>query len=433
MDNKAILGKDLLDKSILILIPGRKSASTVESILKGWGFTTVHVVHSMIEAMNRLQSYPVEIVASELEIGNSDAFQLFRIMHDNHDFDHVGTIVFSTNTTESIVANAVEKNIDAVISRPFTEQTVVECFAEVIKKRFQPSPYVASVEKAKALILNKNYGEASVILEEAVTRYEKPALACFLLGEIAIHKEQLSRAEEYFKKGLDYKPRNLKCLIGMVFCLRSAGKLEDAYEYTKTLIKIYPTNQKRLKFAISFSSDNNLLKDLYFFLEITTLVENPEKSLSVVITRESLRHFNEMYKEDKKKANNMINIMRLHSKDDLNSRIKLMELLLENDLILQANKELSYCRKNNADTDRFRFLEAGLLYELKQYVDCVRAAQVLNERSSGFPEINLILSKAYLALGDLEKAKQYSDIAIREIPFSFEAKMLFEDINKKMK
>lgn len=423
----AITGKNIL------ILDQSSGANIAKGILAEAGFNSVKIATNTIQAMELLQKQPFDVVASELYLGNTNAFVLYDRIRDNNEFDKIGFIMFATNASKGLAAQAVEREIDAIISKPFTAKAVTDVFTEVIKKRFSPSRYAATLEKAKAEIEAGKYEQAFNILGDALTLDAKPALANYYLAEIMIRKGNIDTSEDYFKKGLSFKPNNLKCLFGLAFCMEKKKQQEEAYKISKRIINLYPTSQKRMKFLIDYAMEKKLQDDLFFFIGVATNIEfmsdDFKKDLAWKST-ELARSFM-LNKADVTKANTLIITARKLAFSDLPLRRELADILIDSGSPDFAEKEISYCKQNKDTSDDLLYVDAKAAFALKQYMPAIKLCQELINKRYYKPEVYLLVARAYNALSDLDRAVKFAAIALKEMPDSFAAKQLLEDTTHK--
>ena len=422
------ISKDLLDKQILILTRSKVGGGVVKQILSDYGFTKIATVSSPIKAMDFLHSNSVDIISSELHLGDTNAFTLFDRMRDNHAFDRVAFVMFATNASKGLVAQAVEEDIDAVISKPFTAQTITETFTRVISAKFEPSEYKKKIEEAVKENKNKAYEKAEKLFKEAIKLDKKPALAYYYLGEIAIIKDNIQQAESYFREGLTYKPNNLKCSFGLVFCLEKREEYAESYVVTKKLIGLYPTSQRRLEFAIEYANEIKNYDEQYFFIGVASTVEFMQDSFKRLLVKASVGLAQILFENDQKRAMTLIATARKYSFHDYAVRRRLAKIFLDNNKLDLADKELAFCKRNGDKSDDLLILEAKMSYATKQYYPCIKTLQALQAKNFPGVDIYILMSRAYLAMNDFDRASKAVSYVVKEMPDNYEARVLLDEI-----
>ncbi len=275
--------RDYIQKvDVLIVDKNPSSRSRLLKVMYDLGCkrNRIHTAGDMTEAEELISAKDIGVVLSDYFIGGGSGFDLFKMVRQRFpDKKELSLILVTSNISQTAVAKAAEEDVDSFIIKPYTVQSIQENLIATVANKVKPSDYIQKIEKAKALLLNKNFDEALVILNEAVNMHQKPALALFYIGQAEYMKRALEDARGAYSTGLSFNNIHFKCLIGLYEMFLEQKKYSEAYQVVKKIAKFFPANPDRLAQIVRLAVQTENYDDMQMYYEIFTSLDERTESL----------------------------------------------------------------------------------------------------------------------------------------------------------
>jgi CheY-like chemotaxis protein len=273
--------KSIVSKTTVLVIDSNSlTRSIISTSLKDCGFKSIEKVQNHIEAISLFQEKVFDVVICEWdeEEERSTLSLLSTIRGDYRFVDSVLIVVCQAVSTEGLI-KAVENDIDAFLTKPFTPEKLIKTVLSSINNRLNPTTYKKKINEAKLLIEQKDFNKAQVILNEAMKEDAAPSQAAYYLGYICIRRVKIKEAREYFETGLKFKPYHIMCLFGMVFCCIKQKDSKAVYDTYKKILYLYPMHNQALEHILYAAISNydldsliDIIKQLKYVVEIPAIV-----------------------------------------------------------------------------------------------------------------------------------------------------------------
>lgn len=187
------------------------------------------------------------IILSEYFFGESSALELCKFLRDQGiDTDENLFVILTSNSSQSMIAQAAEEDVDCYILKPHTMESFSDKVQKAVLSKLKPSKYTQQILEGKRFLQAKHLEEAIQAFTKAVSLGTNPSLALFYQGQTEMLKSLLSEAESSYKSGLSFNNIHYKCLIGLFDLLMEKKRYGDAYDVLKTISRVFPTNPNRL-------------------------------------------------------------------------------------------------------------------------------------------------------------------------------------------
>jgi tetratricopeptide (TPR) repeat protein len=265
----------------LIVEPSASFSSVIMGVLKSLGISPEQVImaHKFEAAELIITEKKPKLLITEYDINGKLGLSLIETQSEHFDSMSRISIIITSNTNDSAVAEAAEEEVDAFIVKPFSGQTFTEKITKVFMAKLEPSNYIQAIELGKEHYFAKEFAAAASAFTEAKNLDPKPTLACFYLGQTFQKQGNISKALEAFKEGRSYQPLHYKCLIGEFEGLMFEKKYEVAYELVPILRANYPITSHRLGQIFTAAVFTQHFEDLPLYYKLYLTIEKRSAAL----------------------------------------------------------------------------------------------------------------------------------------------------------
>ncbi len=237
------------------------------------------------EAVDRMQSEKPRIVLSDYKLRNGSGFDLLRTYREQHakdSHDHIFLLITS-NSSQSLVAQAAEEDVDSFILKPYTIDSLQKTLITTAIDKLYPSPYVKTIEEGKELLFEGKAKEAQEVFAKAKELNPKPSLACFYYGQAEFMLKSMDQAEGSYKEGLKYNKIHYKCLVSLFDLFCDIEKWDDAYDIVKTIAQYFPANPERLASVLRLAIRTKNYGDIEGYYNIFVTLEARTRDLLIYV------------------------------------------------------------------------------------------------------------------------------------------------------
>lgn len=281
-----LFAKYLEESKIFVVDAQAVSRTRLIRLLKELGAKTENIssIADYNEALEKMETERPRIILSDFKIQNGSGFDLLhnyrKINPDNK--DHLFILVTS-DSSQSLVAQAAEEDVDSFILKPYTVDVLKSTLISTAINKLYPSPYIQKIEEGKELLFNGKPQESIPIFKEAKKMNKKPTLACFYIGQAEFMKESMNGAEDSYREGLDHNKIHYKCLVSLFDLFYELQKYDEAYDVVKTIAQFFPANPERLATVLRLAIQTNNFSDIEDYYEIfVTLDERTSDILTYI-------------------------------------------------------------------------------------------------------------------------------------------------------
>ncbi len=225
------------------------------------------------DAESRIGEMP-QIVISEYRLKDKSGFDLLQTFRKYKGHERSLFVLITANSSQALVAQAAEEDIDAYILKPYTQDSLKQALMIAALAKFFPSPYALAVDAGKKLLFSGKAAEAKDRFSEAMTLHEKPSLACFYYGQAELMENSIEKAETKYQEGLGYNKIHYKCLTHLFDLLYNMNRFEESYEVVKQIATYFPANPKRLSTVLRLAIMTDNFRDIESYYELFTSLEN---------------------------------------------------------------------------------------------------------------------------------------------------------------
>lgn len=235
-------------QTCLIVEPSKVFLASIQACVKSLELTSTEILvaNKYDDAVHFIASAKPQILIVEYDVEGKNGLTLADLQRSHHKDSACVTIVVSRNSSDSVIADAAEGDVDGFLLKPFSVDDFKKKLLQVIDTKVSPSPYVQKISAGKSLLQESQLDEAVKFFREAKLADEKPSLACFYAGEVLKMQKDLPGALTEYQEGRRYQPLHYKCLIGEFEILMETKSYREAHSLIPIIIKNYPLTSQRL-------------------------------------------------------------------------------------------------------------------------------------------------------------------------------------------
>ncbi len=148
-------------------------------------------------------------------------------------------ILITGNTSQAAVARAAEEDVDGYILKPYTMDGLRMALMKYAIEKAYPSAYTIKIDEGKKKLDVQEWDEAIRLFETAAALDPKPSLAYFYQGTVEERRALMQRAEEDYRKGLEFNRIHYKCLVGLFDLFIIQNRNKEAYEVVRQISRIF--------------------------------------------------------------------------------------------------------------------------------------------------------------------------------------------------
>ncbi len=235
-------------KKCLILEKVQMVRSSVSRTLQSMGAlnSNISIFDNAADALEFMRENPCEIViASDALTGRAggEFYQFFcerAPSRMNNSF-----FLISSKSSPSLSLQIAILEIDGLIVRPFTLESLQKIVHEVLTPKIHPSDYEKNLDEAKVL-LKKDPAVAQEKLIHAITLSTRPLGAFYYLGVCYRQQKMREKAQHSFRQVLELDRHHYRSLEGLYEMAMEDNNVQLAYEIAGEMVEHYPVDANRL-------------------------------------------------------------------------------------------------------------------------------------------------------------------------------------------
>lgn len=283
-NEKTALQRFFENQTCIVVETSKSFQASIQQCIKGLDLptTTIILVSKYEEAVRRITELKPRFLITEYDVEGQNGLSLVELQQRFHDDQSRLSVVISRNSSDSVVAEAAEEQVDCFLLKPFSIENFRKKLLAAIETKTNPSPYSVKIREGRQAMLTKEYDKAKKAFNEAKGLHDKPSLACFYLGDAHRIQSEMSPALKEFQEGRSYQPLHYKCLTGEFEILVANKDYEKAHELIPTLVKHFPLTPQRLTqvfITTVFSMKFDLL--LTYYEQLLKLDQRPPELIKV--------------------------------------------------------------------------------------------------------------------------------------------------------
>lgn len=192
-------------------------------------------------------------------------------------------MLITGNSSESVVAEAAEEDVDCFLLKPFTNNQLIKYLINGFLNKMSPSEYQVLIEKGKEHLKKGRLEEAAESFISALKKTAKPCLAHYYLAKVVELKKDYKQAVKEYDSGLDLNSMHYKCLVGKYEALDTLKDIHQAYEIIQRVVSHFPISPQRLAKIFKLAVYTKNFQDIHEYYEIYKTLDRRSEELSKVV------------------------------------------------------------------------------------------------------------------------------------------------------
>lgn len=302
---------------------------TLKQVLKNLGLKNIFAVSGVAEASQVMKSQKIDFVFCDRDLKDVSGMDFLKEIRENVSLERFPFMMMGYEITKEDIFLASEFGIDAYLKKPFVMKDIAAKLTVCIDKFNQLDSTEAKFEKARRLLISKNYKEAVqayelirpelpdsarlrvgiarclkqlgdlnqaiTLLNEAVVKNEYYVHAYHELGLIYVQLGKFNEALQNFRKAIDLSPKNpirYELTVDIFLKWDLYSEAEELLLKAEKLELVYPNLHQQLAFVLNKQKKYD--KALTFFQK--SLKRNPDNVgllESVAICMQEIGKFDE--------------------------------------------------------------------------------------------------------------------------------------------
>ncbi len=260
--------------------------------------------------------------------------------------DYARSIFFLISDENALVvaAQAAEEDVDAVIARPFTMQSILDKVRAMVEEKAQPSEYRTKAIDALKLLKAGDSASALRLSQSIHGLNPKPWLSSYVEGACHLAVAKYKEAEDCLKKGALTEPPHYRSAVQLSELLFEQKRFREAYDLCKIIAKFYPPSPKRIPRLVHLSIATGNFEeiaafyDLYLDLPVTSPEINKYVAAGLIV---HAKHF--LKSNDTTSAASLLNKAARIGKTQPKILKEVVLCLYKANLTTEATKLLAQC------------------------------------------------------------------------------------------
>lgn len=236
----------------------------------------IFLAHNYKDAIKVMEKELPEIIISEYQLNDEynglDLFDFHQKQYENR--LNVVFCLVTENFTPELIIKVAEGEIDSLISKPFTPNTLEKKFYSGLKNKINPSEYQLEMEKGKLLYREGKKTDSLEVFKNAQGMNAAPTTALYYQGLIHKDKENFENAVQCFVEGAKYTHNHYGCLHELFNIFMDQKNFPKALQVHELISKHFPVDAKNLPPLIEMSVQLERYDDLVKYYKIILEAED---------------------------------------------------------------------------------------------------------------------------------------------------------------
>ena len=276
-----LLSLYLSTRKVLVADPNKSSRTGIAKTLISMGAKTnqIFLTDNYSESLSKVKEADPSLIISEYTFPDGSGLELAQESRTQTESAQKIFIMVTGNSSQSVVAEAAEGDVDMFIIKPYSIKSFTEIVCKSVLAKVYPSDYMQTIEAGRKLLLESKPDEAITLFNQAVLLNPKPSLALFYRGQAQLLKKLLETAEDSYSEGLKFNDIHYRCITGLFDLLMSQKRLVDAYTVVKKIARVFPANPKRLSQVLTLAVQTGNMDDIENYYETFKSIETRNDEL----------------------------------------------------------------------------------------------------------------------------------------------------------
>jgi len=398
------------EKKALIVDQSLAAARSLRKLLSPFGLSpeNVLVTDRYEEAQKLIAQFQPELLISEMNLGKSSGLDLVQ-QHFEAVPDRLAatSIILSMDSSNVQLGTLAEFQVDGVLLKPYTIQTLQECIQSAVAAKLDPPAYLIKFEEGKRELRASNPEKAAALFEEGLRENSKHAPTYAYFAQASTQLADLEKAAMLLKKGLQADPKSYLCMNGLFELYLGQKKYDLAYETATLLYEKNPPSANRLLDLVRLSIHCSKFEDILSYCDRFKSIDATETTLNRVMIAgllTSSRYFHHR-KQPERAQEALKDAARISLRTDL-LQAEVFRYMIENQSFEMADQFYSQMQEVVRKKTEVLLPRLELLFHFKDYGQLITLGQTLVKGKNDTPRVYELMIEASKKLNRSEQVIQ---------------------------
>lgn len=259
-----------------------------DMLQRGYGLNTqIDWARSGRDALAHLKTKGAKFVISDWTMPNMTGIELLQTIRNDAELFETPVLIVSDVISDDKLNYAIEEAADGILTKPFTENDIMESVREILKKRAGRSSMENRLTLLRQMQLKRKYDQAISMCKEILKEESHPEVL-FLISECYYMQKDYENARWHLKHLLDDTASSkINYLYGRI--LMALGQNDEAITYLEKASQQNPFNLDRKVDIGSVYMELGMMDEANVVFDAVTK-SNPTDMLLVKIGKTFLKH-----------------------------------------------------------------------------------------------------------------------------------------------
>ena len=163
-DPKNAMQRFFENQTCIIVETSKSFQASIHHCLKGLDlpFINIVMISKYEDALRRIEELKPRILITEYDVEGRKGLALVELQQRYHDDQSRISVVISRNSSDSVVAEAAEEQVDCFLLKPFSTDDFRKKMVTVIEQKVNPSPYSLKIKEGRRALAAKDHEKAKL-------------------------------------------------------------------------------------------------------------------------------------------------------------------------------------------------------------------------------------------------------------------------------
>ena len=202
-----------------------------------------------ISFIERYQNVPLRkfhLVILDWNMPRVHGIEVLKFIKKNPIYINTAVLMVTAENWAVEIMEAAEDHVDGYVIKPFVAKTLENKIKVLMDKVYNPPQEEKLIRDAEKLFYDERLDEAKEKLEELLKINPESARAYRYMGKISMINNDDSKAEELFRKAIDFNKNYTKAYKNLADILVKTDRGDEAIKILEKAAEVNPRNQPRL-------------------------------------------------------------------------------------------------------------------------------------------------------------------------------------------
>lgn len=264
---------------VLIVDSDENNALFWEMLIKNsFEGSNVTISRTGFEAIDVAKQGKFNFFIASWELQGMSGFVFMQKIREQRKYRYHPILIFSSILKEDEISLAGEFGVKNFLLKPFDKAKVLDKMQKMLKEERDEDPALWNLRKIEEWILDDKVTDALKLISQYLKNGPHAARAFSLAGDLWSRTRHTDKAEEAYKKSLDYESDYLPALNGLGKLYLKLKRIDEATEIFERANQQIPNNLERmLNLGNAYLEKGNTNKAEEMFEKVKAVDEdNPE-------------------------------------------------------------------------------------------------------------------------------------------------------------